>query len=166
MRNSLKYVLFFVVFYFSTISIAQENEIVISKLTALNPVSYIDVTFLSDRDTVLVCTLSGRLAQRIKGDANEQLIAQLDDEIYVLAYNKERKHIAASTLENGIVIVHRETGRIEQKLSLIETWALRINYSSDNKYFFANDQRGNRFLWMSILVIKGFLYLIFSKREA
>lgn len=41
MRNSLKYVLFFVVFYFSTISIAQENEIVISKLTALNPVSYI-----------------------------------------------------------------------------------------------------------------------------
>lgn len=78
MRNSLKYVLFFVVFYFSTISIAQENEIVISKLTALNPVSYIDVTFLSDRDTVLVCTLSGRLAQRIKGDANEQLIAQLD----------------------------------------------------------------------------------------
>lgn len=88
MRNSLKYVLFFVVFYFSTISIAQENEIVISKLTALNPVSYIDVTFLSDRDTVLVCTLSGRLAQRIKGDANEQLIAQLDDEIYVLAYNK------------------------------------------------------------------------------
>lgn len=66
-----------------------------------------------------MCTLSGRLAQRIKGDANEQLIAQLDDEIYVLAYNKERKHIAASTLENGIVIVHRETGRIEQKLSLI-----------------------------------------------
>lgn len=63
MRNSLKYVLFFVVFYFSTISIAQENEIVISKLTALNPVSYIDVTFLSDRDTVLVCTLSGRLAK-------------------------------------------------------------------------------------------------------
>ena len=147
MRNSLKYVLFFVVFYFSTISIAQENEIVISKLTALNPVSYIDVTFLSDRDTVLVCTLSGRLAQRIKGDANEQHNAVLDDEIYVLVYNKERKQIAASTLENGIVIVHRETGRIEQKLSLIETWALRINYSSDNKYFFANDQRGNRFLW-------------------
>ncbi len=126
---------------------AQKNDLFISKMTAINPVSYTDVMFIGERDTVLVSTYSGRISQIINGRQKEKIISQLDDEIYLLSYNPIKKHIAASTLENGIVIVNEKNGKLIRKLPLIQTWSLRMGYSNDSKLLFANDQRGNRFIW-------------------
>ncbi|NOT94280.1 WD40 repeat domain-containing protein [Ferruginibacter sp.] len=126
---------------------AQKNELFISKMTAVNPVSYTDVIFIGEKDTVLVSTYSGRISKIIKGKQKEKVISQLGDEIYLLSYNSTKKHIAASTLENGIVIVSEINGKVIRKLPLIQTWSLRMGYSGDSKLLFANDQRGNRFIW-------------------
>lgn len=126
---------------------AQQQNIFVPRLTAINPVSYTDVIYIGTKDTVLVATYSGRIARQIKGVEKEKVISQLGDEIYVLAYNKYKKQVAASTLENGIVIVDLITGKVLKKLPLKEGWSLRMDYSADGEYLFANDQRGNRYLW-------------------
>lgn len=131
----------------NSVTYGQIESIFIPKMTAVNPTSYTDVIFTSMKDTVLVSTYSGRISEYTQHTKKERIISQINDEIYVLAYNPLQKHIAASTLESGIIIINKNTGKIINKVSLLETWALRIDYSNDYKYLFANDQRGNRFVW-------------------
>ena len=126
---------------------SQDKSLFIPKMTAINTVSYTDVIFSGQKDTVLVSTYSGRIAERIKNNPKERVISYINDEIYALAFNKAKNHIAASTLQNGVVIIDKKSGKIIAKLALIQTWALRLSYSNDYKYLFANDQRGNRFIW-------------------
>lgn len=126
---------------------AQQNDIYIEKFTGINPVSYTDVIYIGIKDTVIVSRYNGQISKVINGSKKEKNIAKINDEIYVLSYNKSRKHIAASTLENGIVIINELNGKIIKKLPLIQTWSLKVDYSDDLKYLFANDQRGNRFIW-------------------
>lgn len=126
---------------------SQKEDMFLSKMTAINPVSYTDVIYIGKKDTVLISTYSGRISKIINGIKGEKVIAQIKDEIYFISYNPQKKHIAASTLENGIIIVNETNGKIIKKLPLILTWSLRIDYSDDYKLLFANDQRGNRFIW-------------------
>jgi len=44
---------------------------------------------------------SGRIAQRTKGQSDEHIIAQLDEEIYSLAYSEKRDEIIVATLQSG-----------------------------------------------------------------
>lgn len=127
--------------------LAQKNDIYIEKFTGINPVSYTDVIYIGIKDTVLVSKYNGQISKIINGSEKEKKIVKIDDEIYVLSYNPIKKHIAASTLENGIVIINELNGKIIKKLPLIQTWSLKIGYSDDSKYIFSNDQRGNRFIW-------------------
>lgn len=132
---------------FPLLSLGQIADLFIPKMTAINPVSYTDVVYTGVKDTVVVCTYNGRLAERVNGRSKERFIANLRDEIYALAFNKEKNQIAASTFQSGIIIVNRSSGKILYRLPLKETWALRIEYSKDMNCLFANDQRGNRFIW-------------------
>lgn len=127
--------------------VAQKNDLYIEKFTGVNPVSYTDVIYIGMKDTVLVSKYNGEINKVINGSAKEINVAKINDEIYVLSYNKSKKQIAASTLENGIVIINELSGKIHKKLPLIQTWSLKMDYSDDLKYLFANDQRGNRFIW-------------------
>ncbi|MDI9257909.1 WD40 repeat domain-containing protein [Flavobacterium sedimenticola] len=127
---------------------AQDNDgLYLSKMTGINSVSYTDVYYTGSKDTVLVSKYDGTIEQIVKGSPKSKKVAKINDEIYAITYNFKRKHIAASTLENGIVIINKQNGKVIKKLSLIQTWALRIDYSNDSKFLFANDQRGNRFIW-------------------
>lgn len=130
------------------------------KMTAVNTRSYTDVQYVGLIDTVIVSTYSGKISEINRTSKNEKVIAQLNDEVYVLAYNPKQKHIAASTLESGILIVDRIQKRIVKKLPLIQTWSLRLSYSADYKILFANDQRGNRFMWD---VLNGYKTIEISK---
>jgi hypothetical protein len=105
------------------------------------------VIYTGIKDTVLVSTYSGRISEYVRQTKKGKIISQINDEIYVLAYNPLQKHIAASTLGSGILIINKSNGKIINKVDLIETWSLRMDYSTDFKYLFANDQRGNRFIW-------------------
>lgn len=135
-------------------------DVFIPKMTSVNTRSYTDVQYVGLEDTVIVSTYSGRISEINRTNKGERVIAQLNDEIYVLAYNPKQKHIAASTLESGIMVIDRIKKRVLKKLSLIQTWSLRLGYSNDCKTLFANDQRGNRFLWD---VIKGYKTIEISK---
>lgn len=133
--------------YFSFGLTAQSKDIFIQKLTAINPTSYTDVAYMGVKDTVIVSTFSGRIAVRINSITQERVIANLDDEIYSVAYNPLTKEIAASTLENGIILVHQITGKRLRALKLKTTWSTNILYSDDFRYLFTQDQKGNRYLW-------------------
>jgi WD40 repeat protein len=126
---------------------AQPKDIFVNKLTAINPASYTDVVFMGVKDTALVSTFSGRIAVRINGVSTENVITNLNDEIYSLAYNPVKNEIAASTLENGIIVVHQKTGKQLKTLRLKTTWSVNILYSDDFAYLFTQDQKGNRYIW-------------------
>lgn len=143
MKNKL---IIFILFI-SVNCLSQKNDIYIKKFTGINPISFTDVVYVGNKDTVLVSRYNGQISKIINGSKKEIKVAKVEDEIYVLSYNKFKKHIAASTLENGIVIINEFNGKIINKLPLIQTWSLKIDYSDDFKYLFANDQRGNRFIW-------------------
>ena len=143
-KNNLLYSLFISLL---TITVNSQNkDLFIPRMTAINPVSLTDVIFVGEKDTVLIAACNGKISKVIKGNT-EKVISRIADEVYVLSYNPNHKHIAASTLENGILIINEGSGKIIKRLPLIQTWSLRLDYSDDFKLLYANDQRGNKFLW-------------------
>lgn len=143
MRNSLTVFLLFI----SLSCWAQNNELFIDKFTNINPVSYTDVIFTGVKDTVLVSTYSGRISRIINNTKAEIVLAQINDEIYSLAYNKIKKEIIASTLQNGIVIINEKNGKILKKIQLNNSWANSIILSENYKFLTATDQKGKKYIF-------------------
>lgn len=117
------------------------------KLTGNNAVSYTDVTYAGNKDTVLVTTYSGRVVYRFKNQEQENVLTQFNDEIYVVRYNPVQKQVALSTMQSGIVVIDAKNGKELHKLPVKESWCLKMGYSKDFEYLFASDQKGNRFVW-------------------
>lgn len=141
----ISYFVFSMVILFSGCS--SNRDLFISKYTAVNPVSYTDVIYTGIRDTVLVSTFSGRIAKRIRGTEKEMIVSKVDREIYSLAYNRNSKVIAASTFEDGILLINADNGKIIKKIRLKSTWSNYILFSEDGKYLTAIDQKGNVYVW-------------------
>lgn len=119
----------------------------IGKLTNINPVSYTDVIYIGQKDTVLVSTYSGRIAKIIKGKQKEEVVGNINDEIYALAYNKSKGEIIASTLSNGLIIFNSK-GEIVKKIPIPSSWSNHLLYSSENfNYLATQDQKGVRYIF-------------------
>ena len=146
MKNSL-YILAFAIAAIGCHTSQPTEGLFVERLTGNNAVSYTDVTFAGVKDTVLVTTMSGRVAFRYKDHTEENVVGHIDDEIYVVSYNNYKKHIALSTLGSGIIILDANSGKELHKLPVIDTWCLSMGYSKNEEYLYANDQRGNRFIW-------------------
>ena len=125
----------------------KSQNIFISKMTNINPVSYTDVVYTGIKDTVLVSTFSGRISKRINGNPKEIAIAKIEDEIYSLAYHPQRKEIAAATLENGILLINEKNGKIIKKLPLKTTWSIAVFFSDNFNYLVTQDQKKNQYIW-------------------
>ncbi len=125
----------------------QKNEKDTNKLTAINPLSFTSVVFSSDTDTAFVSTYSGRIAQIIKNDPDEKVIANIDDEIYALVYLKKRKEVIAATLNSGIVVINIKTGKINKSLSLNDSWTINLSVTKDEKYLFTSDLKRRNYIW-------------------
>jgi WD40 repeat protein len=121
---------------------SQMNDLFVDRFTGINPVSYTDVVYIGEKDTVLVSTYSGRIARIINGQDGETILAQVGDEIYALAYNPIQQEILASTLLNGILVLDAGNGKLLRKISLAATWANTIGCSDDFRYLYAHDQKG------------------------
>lgn len=117
------------------------------KLTGINPVAYTDVVFKSSRDTVFVSTFDGKIYEVINKNDNKKLVTTIDDEIYNLAYNTEKKEIYAATLNSGVVIINASSGTITRKLPIKETWAYQICYNRQNGILATFDFKGNHYVW-------------------
>lgn len=151
-----------IIFIFCVLSIklsAQNKDLFIDKFTAINPTSYTDVVFIGSKDTVIVSTYSGRIAKIINKQKGEKVIANLNDEIYAMAYNNNSKEIAVSTLGGGIKIINLHSGKILKTLPLKTTWSNSILFSDDFSYLIAHDVKGNRYIWD---VTKKYIPLEFS----
>lgn len=146
MKNSFLFISFLMLVSCNNSSKTFE-DLFTDKFTGINTVSYTDVTYAGVKDTVLVTTYSGRVAFRYKNNSEEKVLAQLNDEIYVVKYNPVEKHVALSTMELGVVVIDATNAKELYKLPLQNTWSLSMGYSEDFNYLFANDQKGNRFLW-------------------
>ena len=125
----------------------QEVTVAESKLTGINPLSYTDVVYMASRDTVLVSTFSGRIAQRIKGNENEEVIAQLSDEIHGLAYDQKNQLIYATTLQSGIVIIDLNTKSIVDSLPVSDSWISEIYLSKNGEILGGYSAHRENFLW-------------------
>ncbi|WP_333693648.1 hypothetical protein [Flavobacterium sp.] len=145
MKKSNEFI--FVLIFLSFKMLAQNEGLLIDKMTAINPTSYTDVVYVGSRDTAVISTYSGRLSKIIKNQPGEKIITNLNDEIYSLAYNNKRKEIAASTMEGGIKIINLTSGKIIKTIPLKTTWSNLILYSDDFNYLLAHDVKGNRYIW-------------------
>ncbi len=127
--------------------IGQHTDLFIKSLTNINPISYTDVIYKGQKDTVLVSTYSGRIAQIINGKNEESIIATIEDEIYALAYIKNKKQIIASTLSNGLLIINEQNGMIVKKLPLDSSWANSLICSENLQYVVAYNQKGKQYIF-------------------
>lgn len=117
------------------------------KLVGINRLSYTDVAYISDIDTVIVSTYAGRIAKRIKGNNQEEVVVKLNDEIYSLAYSKLRNEIIASTQTSGIVVLDAETGEIKKKLATGTSWINKISISSNSKFLMGYNGQKKNYVW-------------------
>lgn len=143
MKNSLWILLLLI----ATQARSQTDELFIDRFTGINPVSYTDVLYIGEQDTVLVSTYSGRIARVINGQDGEKILAQTGDEIYALAYNPVRQEILASTLLHGILVLDARNGNPIRNIPLASTWANTIGCSDDFRYLYAYDQKGQLHLF-------------------
>ncbi|MBC2838601.1 WD40 repeat domain-containing protein [Robiginitalea sp. SC105] len=111
----------------------QEIEIRESAFTAVNPLSYTDVIFKSERDTVLVATFSGRITERIRGQQKEKLLINLQNEIYSLAYEPQNQLLYASTLQSGIVVIDATKNTVIDRLPVEGSWISNIYLSKNGE---------------------------------
>lgn len=123
-----------------SIFVSCEQSISIKKttLTGINNLSYTDVIFKSNRDTVLVSKFNGEVLEIIK-DKNtlkKHLIINLNDEIYSLAYNHIDNIIYASTLNNGIVVIDEKKETVEKTLPIKNKWATTVSYDQNERLLF------------------------------
>jgi len=120
-----------------------------TSLTEINPLSYTDVIYKSERDTVLVSTFDGRIFEIIKNKNSniKSLIIDINDEVYSLAYNHAKNLIYASTLNNGIVIINENKAQIEKTLTIDKNWLTSISYNQPNKILFASGYADKPYLW-------------------
>lgn len=105
-------------------SCEQKISIKETSLTGINPLSYTDVIYKSERDTVLVSTFDGQIFEIIKveNSITKKSIIDINDEVYGLAYNHSENLIYASTLNNGIVIINEDKAQIEKTLPVDKKW--------------------------------------------
>jgi len=134
----------------------QEVSIKTSGLTEINPLSYTDVIFISSSDTVLTSTFDGKIRKHIKGRDGSEVIIDLSDEIYSLAYDPINRVIFASTLSSGVVVIDAERSEVVRNLP-IKKWAKKLVYNPESNYLLASDAMGQSHCWNTS---KGY-----SKRE-
>ncbi|HKL03658.1 MAG TPA: hypothetical protein VJ911_08280, partial [Cryomorphaceae bacterium] len=120
-----------------------------SGLTAINPLSYTDVIYKAEKDTVLTASFDGKIRQIVKGEKKPKLIIDISDEVYSLAYNKRKNLIYATTLNSGIVVIDEEKAIVERRLPLKEKWARKLFYDPDSRVLMTSDYAGNSYLWQT-----------------
>lgn len=144
-KSKILYSIFMLLILFSC---KNDNEQSIQLQVAINPLSYTDVVFISVKDTVLVSTYSGRISKRIKEQENEEVLVQLNDEIYSLQYSSQQNSIIASTLKSGLLFIDVSTGKIKKQLKIKKgAWINSIFLSNDENYLFGFDIKGNNHIW-------------------
>jgi len=125
----------------------QKVNIKQGSFTAINSLSYTDVIYLSNRDTVLVSTFSGRIAQRINGQEKEKVIIKLPNEIYSLAYDSKNHRIYASTLNSGIAIIDSEEKSIIDYISVDESWISNLFLSTNGDLLVGRSAHRQNYIW-------------------
>ena len=124
----------------------QEISVKKNSFTAINPVSYTDVIYKTNRDTVFVSTFDGKIYEVIKRNTKQQT-ASVNDEIYAIAYNAEKANLYAATLNSGIVVINTKDGSIIKRLPLKETWAIKLFFNPVNGILATYDFKGNHYVW-------------------
>lgn len=124
-----------------------EEEQFANKITGINPLTYTDVVYFSNKDSALVSTFSGRIALKVKEDSKEYLITQINDEIYALQYSKKRKEVIAATKKSGILVIDVLSGKIKRSIKLKKKWTISLSLSNDENRLLAFDISGNNYLW-------------------
>lgn len=146
MKNSR--ILLSILALFIMLSCEKNNQKSNQQLVAINPLSYTDVAFSSIKDTVFVATYSGRISKRIKEQDKEELLIQLNDEVYSLQYSDKQNIIIASTLKSGILFIDAFTGKIKKSLQIKkDAWLNSIFLSIDENYLIGFDTKGNNHIW-------------------
>jgi WD40 repeat protein len=117
-----------------------------TELTAINQLSYTDVIYKSEEDTVLTASFDGKIKQIIRKDTAKRLIIDISDEIYGLAYNDDENLIYAATYKSGILVINEKSSSIEKAIQLEEKWANQITYDPQTKLLMTYDLGGNTYL--------------------
>lgn len=117
------------------------------RFTAINPVSYTDVVYKANRDTVFVSTFDGKIYKLFNGQAKKQQITAIEDEIYDMAYSAKLNRLYVATLNSGIVAINAKNGDIIKKLPLGKTWAKELCYNNQNGILGASDVKGKHYIW-------------------
>jgi WD40 repeat protein len=125
----------------------QEIDLKSSAFTAVNPLSYTDVVYVSNKDTVLIATFDGRISERINGKEKENLIINLSDEIYSLTFDAKNQRIYASTLSSGIVIIDYKKKKVLNHILLKETWIANLMLSKDGNVLAGRSSNRKNYIW-------------------
>lgn len=139
--------------YIVTLSILAscEQKIALKKttLTEINSLSFTDVVFKSNRDTILVSKFNGEISEIIKNKntLKKRLIIDLNDEIYSLAYNHLENMIYASTLNNGIVVIDEKKGTVQKALPINNKWTTDVSYDQNQRLLFASGYTEKPLIW-------------------
>lgn len=146
MKNN-KYIVFTIGLAAILGSCKQEVKVHESSFSAVNPLSYTDVTFKSIRDTVLVSTFSGRIAERINGQNKEIILINLADEIYSLAFDPKSHCIYASTLHSGILIIDANKKTVTDSMDVEGSWIADIYLSENGEFLAGNSANRQNYIW-------------------
>ncbi|PQJ79873.1 hypothetical protein [Polaribacter porphyrae] len=140
--------LLFVILFVVLLGCNDNHNLSDQNLTGINTLSYTDVVFYSEKDTVLVSTYSGRISKRIKNQDDEKLVIQLNDEVYSLQFLKSKNAVIASTLNSGVLIIDVSSGLISKQLKTNKNaWINSIKLSNDDSYLLGFDTKGNNYIW-------------------
>ncbi|UAB82401.1 hypothetical protein INR76_06475 [Marixanthomonas sp. SCSIO 43207] len=146
MKNRI-YIIFITIISILFYGCKQNIKVHSKSFYGINPLSYTDVIFKSSRDTVLASTFSGRIVERIKDHNKENILINLNDEIYSLVYDQKKQHIYASTLNSGILVIDSNKKMIIDSLNIEGTWISNIFLSKDGELLAGSTANHKNCIW-------------------
>lgn len=145
--NNRKYIIFSIALILVLSGCDRKINIIEGSFTAINPLSYTDVVYTSDRDTVLISTFNGRIAERVNGRSKERLLIRLSDEVYSMVFEPKSHSIYASTLKSGIIKIDADNGQITDTIPLRTSWISDLHISKNGGILVGRSADRKNYLW-------------------
>lgn len=134
---------------FSVLMGGCRQEVVVheSSFTAINPLSYTDVVYKANRDTVFVSTFSGSIAEKVRGGNSVKELINLEDEIFSMAYDPKSHRLYASTLHSGIAVIDAVKMTVLEFLPVQGSWISTLFLSKKGDLLAGQAADRQNYIW-------------------
>jgi len=135
----------FLLFLETMVGYGQDRGEYVDRFTGNNPVALTDVVYCGSQDSILVSKLNGQVVKIHRLGSAPQVLVDVQDEIFAMAYHQRRRELVIATMHKGIMVVDSR-GKILKQILQQDSWSTHLHHNSSFDFIITTDQKGRRYI--------------------